>query len=412
MNKQRNQTVDILRGLAMLMVVLGHTMTGCTENSQESFLFNVIWSLQMPLFILISGYVTKYSRPIVNCITYVRFVRKKTFAYLLPWLVWTFVVRGLIFGQTSYLDIKFVMFNMDSGYWFLFTLWTIVMVYGLAQFLSGCICKQKNKYRKLITFTVFYLLGMIGLVAVGLVTGLAFLGIKLTLYYMPFYYVGFLFGQFDAKLFEYKYGDRIKDTMVAVSFACWLALMARFNFYSIGDDFRGIILRVLASMMGCIAVCGLVPRLYTSAGGGIARNRHTLSGNLSDTLSDTSDDQAKYTTSHTDPGRNFTNVAEFYSNNGYSYSNNNANQSKQNHEAHSFWETRLIWIGRHSLEIYMLHGFLLNLLSTSIMPIFHTFNGILLVLANYSLTIALTSMVITIISRNKIINLVCFGKHS
>lgn len=267
MNKQRNQTVDILRGLAMLMVVLGHTMTGCTENSQESFLFNVIWSLQMPLFILISGYVTKYSRPIVNCITYVRFVRKKTFAYLLPWLVWTFVVRGLIFGQTSYLDIKFVMFNMDSGYWFLFTLWTIVMVYGLAQFLSGCICKQKNKYRKLITFTVFYLLGMIGLVAVGLVTGLAFLGIKLTLYYMPFYYVGFLFGQFDAKLFEYKYGDRIKDTMVAVSFACWLALMARFNFYSIGDDFRGIILRVLASMMGCIAVCGLVPRLYTSAGG-------------------------------------------------------------------------------------------------------------------------------------------------
>ena len=144
----------------------------------------------------------------------------------------------------------------------------IVMVYGLAQFLSGCICKQKNKYRKLITFTVFYLLGMIGLVAVGLVTGLAFLGIKLTLYYMPFYYVGFLFGQFDAKLFEYKYGDRIKDTTVAVSFACWLALMARFNFYSIGDDFRGIILRVLASMMGCIAVCGLVPRLYTSAGGG------------------------------------------------------------------------------------------------------------------------------------------------
>ena len=180
-------------------------------------------------------------------------------------------MRGLIFGQTSYLDIKFVMFNMDSGYWFLFTLWTIVMVYGLAQFLSGCICKQKNKYRKLITFTVFYLLGMIGLVAVGLVTGLAFLGIKLTLYYMPFYYVGFLFGQFDAKLFEYKYGDRIKDTTVAVSFACWLALMARFNFYSIGDDFRGIILRVLASMMGCIAVCGLVPRLYTSAGGGVLR---------------------------------------------------------------------------------------------------------------------------------------------
>ena len=46
MSKQRNQTIDILRGIAMLLVVLGHTMTGCTVNSQDSFLFNVIWTLQ------------------------------------------------------------------------------------------------------------------------------------------------------------------------------------------------------------------------------------------------------------------------------------------------------------------------------------------------------------------------------
>ena len=62
--ENRNQFVDIMRGIAMLLVVLGHTMTGCTADSQKSFLFNIIWSLQMPLFILISGYVTKYSRPI------------------------------------------------------------------------------------------------------------------------------------------------------------------------------------------------------------------------------------------------------------------------------------------------------------------------------------------------------------
>ena len=60
----RNQLVDIMRGIAMLLVVLGHTMTGCTVDLQKSFLFNIIWSLQMPLFILISGFVTKYSRPI------------------------------------------------------------------------------------------------------------------------------------------------------------------------------------------------------------------------------------------------------------------------------------------------------------------------------------------------------------
>ena len=44
----------------MLLVVLGHIMTGCTVGAEESFLFNIVWSLQMPMFILISGYVTKY----------------------------------------------------------------------------------------------------------------------------------------------------------------------------------------------------------------------------------------------------------------------------------------------------------------------------------------------------------------
>ena len=109
MKQARNSTVDILRGIAMLMVVLQHTMVGCTVNSEETFLFNIIWTLQMPLFILISGYVTRYSKPIISGKAYGKFVWKRTLAYLLPWAVWTFFVRGLIFGQTSFLNVKNVL---------------------------------------------------------------------------------------------------------------------------------------------------------------------------------------------------------------------------------------------------------------------------------------------------------------
>lgn len=91
--ENRNQFVDIMRGIAMLLVVLGHTMTGCTANSQSSFLFNIIWSLQMPLFILISGYVTKYSRPIADGNGLWKYVKRRTVAYMLPWAVWSFLVR-------------------------------------------------------------------------------------------------------------------------------------------------------------------------------------------------------------------------------------------------------------------------------------------------------------------------------
>lgn len=85
--KFRNNTVDIIRGFAMLMVVLVHTISGCVTEYSDTILFQAIWTLQMPLFIIISGYVTRYSHPKINGVELWRFVKKRTLAYLLPWLV-------------------------------------------------------------------------------------------------------------------------------------------------------------------------------------------------------------------------------------------------------------------------------------------------------------------------------------
>lgn len=94
----------------------------------EQFPFNIIWSLQMPLFILISGYVTKYSRPISDGNGLWKYVKRRTVAYMLPWAVWSFLVRGIIFGEDGFLNVKHLLWNMDSGYWFLATIWTISMI--------------------------------------------------------------------------------------------------------------------------------------------------------------------------------------------------------------------------------------------------------------------------------------------
>ena len=140
--ENRNQFVDIMRGIAMLLVVLGHTMTGCTVDSQKSFLFNIIWSLQMPLFILISGFVTKYSRPISDGKGLWKYVKRRTVAYMLPWAVWSFLVRGIIFGEDGFLNVKHLLWNMDSGYWFLATIWTISMIFGIASFIAERVSKE------------------------------------------------------------------------------------------------------------------------------------------------------------------------------------------------------------------------------------------------------------------------------
>lgn len=49
----RNKIVDIIRGFAMLLVVLGHTLSGSTSNFNDTFLFQVIWTLQSHYLLLL-----------------------------------------------------------------------------------------------------------------------------------------------------------------------------------------------------------------------------------------------------------------------------------------------------------------------------------------------------------------------
>lgn len=265
--ENRNQFVDMMRGIAMLLVVLGHTMTGCTVDSQQSFLFNVIWSLQMPLFFLISGYVTKYSRTISDGKGLWKYVTRRTVAYMLPWAVWSFAVRGVVFGQKEFLNIRSLLWSMDSGYWFLATIWTISMIFGIASFVAERLNKE-NMPKKQMVFFACYLVGMFLLAGIGAVLGFSFFAIKLTLYYMPFYYAGFLYGQFADRILESENGKKVVDCIVAVCFAIWLYVILRYSLYEMEDSGFAIILRAAASLAGCIAVCGLCKGIFSEKSGG------------------------------------------------------------------------------------------------------------------------------------------------
>ena len=126
--KERNESVDIIRGIAILFVVLGHTMTSVTLESQKSVLFNILWSLQMPLFFLISGYVTRYSKSIADIKSLFKYYVKRTMSYLLPWGVWSFFIRGVILRKNDFFNLKFLKYHIDSGYWFFFYLLTIFLI--------------------------------------------------------------------------------------------------------------------------------------------------------------------------------------------------------------------------------------------------------------------------------------------
>ncbi len=322
----------------MLMVVLQHTIAGSCTNFADSLFYNAIWSLQMPLFFIISGYVTRYSRPIETGVDLWRFVKKRTLAYLLPWVVWTFAVRGFIFGQEDFLDVKYLLWHMDSGYWFLVTLWCIVVIYGISDYLSNTFA-QRNKVFNTLTHLACMAGGACALIGVGSVAGMSFLDIKLTLYYIPMYSCGYLFGQLQDAILAKHRATSVVDIIAVLSLAVWLWLLVRFNFYGVDATVGLLSMRYIASL------CGSVFVIYTlsvvCARGGV-----------------------------------------------------------------------FVAAGKYSLEIYVTHYLFLNLLSLDPTPALMTTMGLLNLIANFALTLALTAITIIVLRRNKLLSKALFFKRA
>lgn len=398
----RNQFVDIMRGIAMLLVVLGHSMTGCTVDSQRSFLFNIIWSLQMPLFILISGYVTKYSRPISDGKGLWKYVKRRTVAYMLPWAVWSFVVRGIIFGENGFLNVKHLLWNMDSGYWFLATIWTISMIFGIASFIAERLGKE-SVLKKQIVLLGCYLAGMVLLVGVGAILGLSFFAIKLTLYYMPFYYAGFLYGQFDDRMKESEIGKKIIDSVVAICFVVWLFVILRFSLYEMSDGGFAIILRAATSLAGCIAVCGLCRGIFSSKMGTSCMGRRALVGSVSHALSASQLDQVGQSADSVQSSRAKHGSGQLLDYGGTYCDGNSDDKPKCRDEIYINRKEKVseffLWAGKQSLEIYMMHGLLLNIFKSSVAIQFSSIEGYLLTAGNFALTVGLCAVVIRLLNQ-------------
>ena len=338
--KQRNMYIDVLRGIAMLMVVLGHTMTGATNNSEKSFLFNIIWSLQMPLFILISGYVTRYSKRITSSFKLKSVLIKRTKAYLLPWFVWTIFVRGILINK-EIPHLFHIFWNMDSSYWFLFTIWAINVVYCISEFFSLKVQKDYQTFKNTIMIWIMFVFGMIILLGIGIIFGLSFLGIKLTLYYMPFYFCGFLYGKYQDKIHMLKGSKKVIELVVAISAIVWMYSLIRINLYSLQDSGINIIIRAIVSMTGCITIFGLI------------RDCNIIKNTVGNFLE---------------------------------------------------------WCGKHSLEIYLTHVLVLNLVNSITKYNFNTLEGILIVFVNYVITLSMCLIIITMINRNNYLKKILFGK--
>lgn len=166
----RNSTIDILKGIAIFLVVLGHLIQNQIPNYDNNYIFKFIYSFHMPIFMIIAGFLACLS----NNKSFKKLVIEKFIYLVIPFLSW-----HLFNYYSSQEDITLIqhMINLikapDYGLWFLWVLWVL--------FISFYFFTKIN----LQSIKLIYVILLISIIPLS-----KFLGFNLLKWYSIFFYLG------------------------------------------------------------------------------------------------------------------------------------------------------------------------------------------------------------------------------
>lgn len=150
--KNRDEFLDIAKGIAIILVVIGHTLQ--SGNFDDKWGFRVIYSFHMPLFVFLSGAVASlWIKPgdislgvVENCRKSAIRLKRASIRLLLPFFCWTII--GYLVNRRSEDFGAFMMKVLKSPDW---SLWFLVCIFYctalvlLLQILLACIYSGLSK---------------------------------------------------------------------------------------------------------------------------------------------------------------------------------------------------------------------------------------------------------------------------
>ena len=194
--KNRNQTIDILRGIATISVILGHSIQrGMVTGYENNIVFKLIYSFHMHLFMLLSGYTIYLSNSKYDT----NFLVKKVKRLIIPTIVWSYLLyilrdfefTGLQpfvkFPNSIMIYTKNLVGHPDFVIWFLYVVFVCTFVFFIGK-------KFFNKY------LLLYLL--IVTVIVNILPS-GYLGIGKIRLHLPIFIVGYYIAMYKNVFFNY-----------------------------------------------------------------------------------------------------------------------------------------------------------------------------------------------------------------
>ena len=186
MEKERIHYIDVAKGLAILIVVLGHC--AATAIGSHSRLFYTIYSFHMPFWFFLSGmlYSTK---------TWQVFFSGKVKSLLLPYLFF-FILNIFSYQVLNHTDhLQLFQFVRFGGLWFLLALFYVVISYFVLD--TYCFRKLKGINRKVVlTILAFCFL----IVGVGGGKDLPISALSTAMVCFFFFHLGVLVREFKGNL--------------------------------------------------------------------------------------------------------------------------------------------------------------------------------------------------------------------
>lgn len=231
----RLEFVDYAKGLAILLVVIGHLLQYNLVGTSAKELFDIIYSFHMPLFMFLSGYVASLS--IGKYLSRkVEYIQKKVYSLVVP-----FVFMGglnmLLYKHISMEYILNLFRNPDNGLWFLIVLFCIQLWYLALEYVCS---KLKCNKRYLIE-------GFVGVVFIAMIIVLNKINHEFSgLYTSPIFYVMFFAGSYAAKFLE----PFVKsDIVLLLSMIGFIVLVPKFHMWQCNSSLLSLSISLFASII-------------------------------------------------------------------------------------------------------------------------------------------------------------------
>ncbi|MDY0139476.1 MAG: acyltransferase [Candidatus Izemoplasmatales bacterium] len=267
LKNKRNILIDLLKLIALLMVILDHSLQRWVLGIQNTQMYNFIFLTQMPLFMFLAGFLfcSSPNNKTDSIAGLFSFVLKILISFLLPFAVFSLIksaVQASVYNENFFVLLIDKILHPDNSLWFLWVLFWIEIIYSFSYFLSK---KIHNNLGSLVLFICILILLTLAAFCLYKVSGL--FATKLICYYMFFFSLGYCFYYLFPRIKIFFSIERLIIVLMGSAFLLIIVMFLHPCFIFEKESALNIFIRILGSCLSitCLSIIvyfvSLIPKI-------------------------------------------------------------------------------------------------------------------------------------------------------